>query len=838
MHVVPREESSGEGGGRRYNFPAQVTSLVGRERQIEAACAALSTRHTRLLTVSGPPGVGKTRLAMVVAAEVAGSFADGAYFVPLATISDPGLVVTTIGQALGMKEAGNQALISRLKAFVADKELLLVLDNFEQVMPAAPLLGELLGAAPGLKMLVTSRALLHLYGEHDFRLPPLDLPDLDRSHSLEGIAQNGAVQLFVQRAQAARPDFKLTEANAHDVAEICVLLAGLPLAIELAAARTRLLPPTGILSNLKGQGQRLAFLRGGAHNLPARQQTLRGAIEWSYNLLDEGEKKLLRRLAVFLGSCTIEAIEAVSSPRNDALALDITASGNDAAVPARASLRSQHSADVLDRLTSLVDKSLLRQEETPGGEVRFSMLEMIREYLLEQLEESGEAEELHRRHAFYYARLVEFVQGELLSDACAQQVIYLGLLEREHDNLRAALDWCRYCMSRATAVGDGAGQSAGQDASEIDWQELALNMAGRLWVFWERHGHLNEGFRQMTSLLYYGEPRPTRARATALVGAGRLLMWQDPAAARSYLEEGLKLWRQLGSPWDVSLALLPLGHVLTMIGELEQARVYLEETLAIRRPFGQKMGISSALDSLGRVALRMGDYAEAEKLFKEGLAVGGEVGDISSMAFALHGLGQVAHRHGDFERARTYYVQSIELRHELGDRRGVADSLVSLVDALAAQGAYTQAARLSGLAEAVCEAIGVGLHLSDRIEHDRSVAELRNQLGREQFSRLWAEGRHLSVEQAIEIEHAPGPHEGDDPIESTAVTAGADDLGLTPRELEVLRMIAMGMTNVQAASTLSISPHTVNMHVRSIFTKLGVTSRSAATRYAIVNRLV
>ncbi|MDQ3929606.1 MAG: tetratricopeptide repeat protein, partial [Chloroflexota bacterium] len=617
VHVVAREEYGSGGAGRKYNFPAQVTSLVGRERQIEGVRAALTAEHTRLLTVTGPPGVGKTRLALLVASEVADCFADGAYFVPLAAIIDPGLVVTSVGQALGMKEAGNRPLISRLKAFIADRELLLVLDNFEQVLAAAPVVGELLAAAPRLKLLVTSRALLHLYGEHHFRLPPLDLPDLDRSYSLDSVAHNDAVQLFAQRAQAARPDFRLTEANARYVAEICVRLAGLPLAIELAAARTRLLSPSAILSNMKGQGQRLAFLGGGARNLPARQQTLRGAIEWSYNLLDEGEKLLLRRLAVFVRSCTVEAIQAVCG----------TATG--AAVGF-----SQGSADLLDRLASLVDKSLLRQEDIPGGEVRFNMLEMIREYLLERLEECGEAEELCGRHARYYAGLAEFVEGELVADRCAQQVNYLDLLEREHDNLRAALDWCRYLTSRPSR----ARESNGADEVETDWRELGMNLAGRLWVFWERHGHLSEGFRQTASLLYSGEPWPTRGRATALVGAGRLLMWQDPAAARPYLEEGLALWRQLGSRWEVSRALLSLGHVLTMSGELELARAHLEETLDIRRPLGHRMGVSSALDSLGRLALRTGDYREAERLFQEGLEIGTEAGDIGSMAFALHGL--------------------------------------------------------------------------------------------------------------------------------------------------------------------------------------------------------
>jgi non-specific serine/threonine protein kinase len=822
MHAVATEEYSGSRAGSNYNFPAQVTSLVGRERQVEGACVALTARHTRLLTVTGPPGVGKTRLAMRVASQVAGYFADGAYFVPLSTISDPALVVASLGQALGMKEAGSQALISRLKDFLADKQLLLVLDNFEQVTEAAPLLGELMGAAPRLKLLVTSRALLHLYGEHDFRLPPLDLPDLDRSDNPATLAGNEAVQLFVQRARAARPDFQLSEANARDVAEICVRLAGLPLAIELAAARTRLLPPAVILSHLQGQGQRLAFLRGGARDLPARQQTLRAAIEWSYDLLDDGEKTLLRRLAVFVGSCTIEAIEAVCSPANGP-----PAPPDGIAAPAHPVLWSERSADVLDRLASLVDKSLLRQEETPGGEVRFSMLEMVREYLQEQLEERGEAEEFRKRHAFYYARLAEFAEGELLAESRARQVKYLNVMEWEHDNVRAALDWCRYCISRPPNEG-GEPDEAG-----VDWQELVLSMAGRLWVFWEGHGHLNEGVRQITAALDSGEPKPTPGRATALVGVGRLLMWQDPASARPYLEEGLRLWRQLGGTWGVSMALLALGHVLTMLGELESARTHLYEALAIRREMGHRMGIASALDSLGRATLRMGDYDGAERLFEEGLQVATEVDEPVSMAFTLHGLGEVAQQRGDLEQAIIYYLRSLALRHEMGDTRGVADSLISLADVLAAQGVYETAARLAGLAEALCEAIGVGLYLADRVEHDRSVAELRDRLGQERFSTLWAEGRHLSVEQAVKLVGPTGPDD-----DTLPHAASPEDPGLTPRELEVLRHIAAGMTNAEAADSLSISPHTVNMHVRSIFSKLGVTSRSAATRYALVNGLV
>jgi DNA-binding CsgD family transcriptional regulator/Tfp pilus assembly protein PilF len=313
-------------------------------------------------------------------------------------------------------------------------------------------------------------------------------------------------------------------------------------------------------------------------------------------------------------------------------------------------------------------------------------------------------------------------------------------------------------------------------------------------------------------------------------------MWQDPTAARDYLEEGVRLWRQFDSPWHLSRALLALGHVLTMLGELQTAREYLEETLALRRPLGHRMGLASALDSLGRVVFRMGHYDEAEEFFEEGLALAQEAGDIGSMAFSLHGMGQVARRLGDLERAKTFYIRSIELRLELGDRRGVADSLISLVDVLAAQGLYAQASRMSGLADAVCEAIGVDLYLTDHQEHERSLAELRLRLGPEQFSRLQSEGKHLSVEQAIKLESAPG--EPAPASRAAFLLTNSDDVSLTPRELEVLRMIAMGMTNVQTASTLSISPHTVNMHVRSIFTKLGVTSRSAATRYAIVNGLI
>src|SRR6266576_2396220 len=395
----------------RHNLPAQLTPLIGREQEVTAVDTLLRHPEVRLLTLMGPGGVGKTRLGLEIAAELLDDYPDGVCFVSLAPISDPHLVVPTIAQALGIKEAGEQPVANLLQASLQDKRLLLLLDNFEQVAAAAPGLADLLAGCPQLKILVTSRALLHIRGEHEFPVPPLALPDLTHLPGSESLLQYAAVALFLHCAQAASPDFQVTPANTRTIAEICVRLDGLPLAIELAAARSKLLPPQALLTRL---GHRLQVLTSGARDAPVRQQTLRNTLAWSYDLLAVEEQRLFRRLSVFAGGCTLEAVEGLS-----------TALGE---LP----------ADVLDGVASLMDKSLLRQVEQEGQEPRLLMLETIREYGLEVLASAGEMESTRQAHAAYYLRLSEDAELEL---GGPQQGAWLERLEREHDNLRAALQW-------------------------------------------------------------------------------------------------------------------------------------------------------------------------------------------------------------------------------------------------------------------------------------------------------------------------------------------------------------------------------------------------------------
>src|SRR5436305_9013314 len=394
-------------GNYRHNLPAQLTPLIGRKQEVTIVDTLLRHPEVRLLTLTGPGGVGKTRLGLEVAAELLDDYPDGVCFVPLASISDPDLVVPTIAQALGIKEAGEQPVASLLQAYLQDKRLLLLLDNFEQVLAAAPGLADLLAGCPQLKILVTSRAVLHLHGEHEFSVPPLALPDLIHLPEREALSQYAAVSLFLQCAQAAKPDFQLTPANTHTIAEICVHLDGLPLAIELAAARIKLLPPQALLTRLE---YRLQVLTSGARDAPVRQQTLRNTLAWSYDLLDAREQWLFRRLSVFAGGYTLEAVEGLS-----------TALG-------------ETPADVLDGVASLMDKSLPRQVEQEGQEPRLLMLATIREYALEALAASGEMESTRRAHAAYYLALAE--QGEREAGV-PQQGAWLDRLEREHDNLRS-----------------------------------------------------------------------------------------------------------------------------------------------------------------------------------------------------------------------------------------------------------------------------------------------------------------------------------------------------------------------------------------------------------------
>src|SRR6266566_4627044 len=644
------------------SLPAPLTPLVGREQEIAAVCALLWRPEVRLVTLTGTGGVGKTRLALGVAAAVTASFADGICFVALAPLIDPGLVLSTIAQAPGVQEQGSRPLLEGLQDHLREKQLLLLLDNFEQVVSAAPVVAELLVAAPRLRVLVTSRTSLHLSGEHEFVVPPLALPDLRNLPPPDRLRQYGAIRLFVARAQAAHSAFVMTGENATAIAAICQQVDGLPLAIELAAGRSKLFTPQALLSRLRN---RLKLLVGGAQDLPLRQQTLRGTIAWSYDLLGQDEKTLFRRLAVFVGGCTLEAAEAVCIAQGDLL------------------------IDMLEAVAALVDKSLLRQETQADGQPRLLMLETIREYALERLAASGEAEAVRRQHAIFFLRFAEEAEPKIRG---AEHFLWRTRLEVEHDNLRAALRW----------------------TLESQEAEMGMQLAFSLVAFWTYAAWLQ----------------------------GNL------GAARERAEEGVRLFREVGEAWGTALALNHLGRATLELGDPVAARPLLEESAALFRA-GNMQRLAMPLNTLGRVALRQGDDTGARAYCEEALAVARATGDELFIAEALAQLGTVALHVGDSGQATALYQQSLTLIWTRGYRECIAEDLAGLAATASLLGQPERAARLFGAVEALREVSGIRLSPLPRADYDRAVEGIRAHLDEATFAQAWEKGRAMPLEQAI-----------------------------------------------------------------------------------------
>jgi predicted ATPase/class 3 adenylate cyclase len=687
---------------RPNNLPSRLTSFVGRERETSEARRLLGAG--RLVTLTGPGGSGKTSLALRVASELLDSehgeeFEDGVFFVALAPIGDPSLVVSTIAQTLGVREAAGGSLLDHLKAALRDKRLLLVLDNFEQILPTAPLVSELLAAAPRLKILVTSRAVLRLSGEKDYPVPPLALPEVGRELNAEGLSRYAAVALFVERALDAKPDFMMTDENASAVAEICARVDGLPLAIELAAARVRLLPPRALLARL---ARRLPLLVGGARDLPARQQTLRDTIAWSYDLLGEEEQALVRQLGVFVGGFTLEAAEAVCAGESD----------------------------LLDGLASLVDKSLLLQAEQQG-EPRFRMLETIREYALEVLLTSGEATEIQRRHAAHFLALAEAAEPELHK---TQQATWLNRLEWEHDNLRAAVRW----------------------SLESNDAEPALRLAGALGRFWEVRGFLSEGQRWLDRALDLAvaaqPPVSARVKGAALGAAGTLAyVRSEYERAVALLQDSLGLWRELGNRAGVATSLHNLSRVRFYQGDHERAVRLCEESLALHRELGDKRGVALSLNTLGVIARNRGNPTAARALLEESLGLFRVLGDPWGIGQLLNNLARVARDLGDWVWTAELCAESLALFREVGDRQGLAWVLSNLAIVAHSREAWASAARLFGVVDALRAALGsssLSMSPAERSTYEAAVAVTRSKLGEERFSAAWAAGRVLPLEQA------------------------------------------------------------------------------------------
>jgi predicted ATPase/class 3 adenylate cyclase/DNA-binding CsgD family transcriptional regulator len=862
------------------NLPAQPTVLIGREKEVSAVERLLHREDVRLVTLTGPGGIGKTRMALQVAAELSDRFPDGVYFVNLAPINDPELVVSLIAQSLLVKEIAGQPLLDILKAYLREKHLLLLLDNFEQVVSAAVQVADLLATCPKLKMMVTSRMALRVQAEQEFAVPPLALPDPKHLPDLVALSQYEAVALFIARAQAVKPDFQVTNASAPTIAHICVRLDGLPLAIELAAARIKLMPPQALLARL---GQRLAVLTSGARDAPARQQTLRNTIEWSYQLLDAEEQRLFRRVSVFVDGCILEAIEAICAT------LDA----------------DTEVGQVLEGVASLIDKSLLQQMEEEEGEPRLTMLETIREYGLEVLAASGEMEATQKAHADYYLRLVEEAEPEL---AGPQQAMWLERFEREYGNLRAALRWS---LQRGE-LGQGI--------------EVTLRLAGALRRFWEVRGHWSEGWsfleralaksketampvqvkalkaaahlahvqgdidqaealseeclarcrklgdtvgiafslrllgliaisrcnfvvaysRTKESLALYREVGDKEGTAWSLNNLGSIVGNQgDYTRAISLKEEALSLFEELGNIEGIAFSHSSLAWVFFISeGDPAKVRMLLEKGLALCREVGHKDGTILALRLLGEVFLQQGDTVKACMLLEESLALSREIGFRHGTAESLLLLGRVEALEGDYAAARAFYEDCLVIGREVGDNLSIAFYLEGWAYLVAMQGDPVWAARLWGVAEALREAMGTPLSPVDRTAYERAVAAVHTLLGEKTFVAAWEEGRSMTAEQALAAQGRTLGTPAPPPIPPAATSAPPAKspttypADLTAREVEVLRLVAQGMTNDQIAEQLVISPRTVNSHLTSIYGKIGVTSRSAATRYAIGQHLV
>jgi predicted ATPase/DNA-binding CsgD family transcriptional regulator len=764
-----------------------VTALVGREQSVAEAEALLRRDDVRLLTITGPGGVGKTRLASAVAANVADRFADGVVVVPLHAVRAYGHVMGTIARALGLFD-GEGDLEQRLVVHIEDRRLLLVLDNFEHVVDAAPSVAALIAASPSLKVAVTSRTRLRVRGEQELPLAPLERAD--------------AVSLFLERARSVRPNFEVDATDRETIAEICGHLDDLPLAIELAATRIKVLSPPTMLARL---GHRLDLLTSGPRDSPSRHRALRDAIGWSVDLLEADERTLFRRLAVFVGGCTLDAVEDVCRGE-------------------------------LDDLASLVDKSLVRVD----GE-RFGMLETIREYAVELLDASAEGEGVRRAHVEHYLR---FVEAATAGVATNDQRGWRSSLEGDHDNLRAAL---RFSLS----TGD---------------PETALQICAALWLFWLERGYLSEGRLWLEEALA-GSSEASPARARALSGNAVLAHYQgDYDRAEELSLDALERFRALDDSRGIAEAYTGLALVQRTRGDYPSAERRFREALDVYEVLGDEEGIARALDRLAMSLVVAGEMARARPLFERSLKLFRRLGDSHGVALGLYGLaatrppgGEVAalaHASecldilravgdrrsygkalwtaadinadlGNFDTAGTEFQESLTLFVEFGDRWFGGIVLESAGFLAAATGDAERAVRLLGAADAIRTALGVPLWVGFRERHEDVLAETRNRLGEPRFAAVWKEGTRTSLSDTVELV-APVRRE-----ESPDVVAD-----LTSRELEVLALVAQGLTDAAVAERLVLSVRTVHAHLRSIYRKLDVRSRSAATRYALEHRLV
>jgi predicted ATPase/DNA-binding CsgD family transcriptional regulator len=843
-----------------------LTSFVGREREIAAVQRLLAETH--LLTLTGPGGVGKTRLTLAAATGATDLFPDGVHVVTLAALADPSLVLPAIAAALGIREVAGQSPIERLAGHLRSKRALLVLDNFEPVLAAAGDVAGLLAAGPAVRALVTSREPLHVAGEQRFPVPPLALPpDSMHTTDLAALGRCEAVALFVARTRAVDPFFALTTANAAVVVEACRRLEGLPLALELAAARMNVLTPETLLAHLD---PRLPLLTGGPLDAPRRHRTLEAAIAWSYDLLAPSERTLLTHLAVFAGGCMLEAAEAVCGPAAGAFGPPAVA--------------------VLDGLGSLLDKSLLQRTKQPDGHPRFRMLETIREFALERLEASGGAAAVRERHAAFYRALAETAAPELLQPG---QAACLDRLEPERHDLDAALEWY---STREPVTG--------------------LRMTTQLAPLWRLRGPFQTGWGWLRRALTAAPDAPAGLRALALQQAGELafrlgdhvaasrsleeavIRWRDagldtdaahslhllgtlahrhedyPRAVALY-EEALEVWRAADDRWGIAISLHTLGVVADERGDSSRAAALYEEALEVWRDTADTMGVAVSLDALGGLARARGDYARAAALYEEALALKRRLGDQLAIAFSLDHLGALARAQSEYARATVLHEEALVLKRQLGEERLVEFSLYNLCLAAYQAGQRARARalgcealtlcvkagkiadaarRIEGIADVVVvdSSIGAATLLGaaaalrtahsiaprDPAAHERRVAAVRTTLPAPLFVAAWAAGLSMTPEWAIAHALAwTGEEECATPT-SGRLSASAEPASvpssppLTAREQEVAALVARGDSNREIARALGISERTAENHVKHVRTKLGVRSRAAVASWA------
>jgi predicted ATPase/DNA-binding CsgD family transcriptional regulator len=845
------------------NLPIPVTSFVGRVKEIAEVKKLLT--QTRLLTLTGSGGCGKTRLALKIAMDVLDAFPNGVWFIDLAPLSDPALVPQTIASVFDLRQGSDTPVTALLHNFLRDKNLLLILDNCEHLVQAsAELADRLLQTCPALEILATSRELLNVPGETLYRIPSLPLADAEHLSSLRTLAQTDAIRLFVERAGSVRTDFSLSDQNAPGIAQICARLDGMPLAIELAASRVEVLSVEQIAERLD---DRFRLLTAGRRTAPSRQQTLRAAMDWSYDLLSEQERVLLRRLSVFAGGWSLEAAEAVCSDKGI------------------------ETKSVLDVQTQLVDKSLVTAEERDSA-MRYRMLETIRQYAQEKLSESGEIEKRRDQHLAYFVKYAEEAEPRLTS---ADRDTWWRRLEADYNNVRAALE----------------------RSQTKDDPEIMLRLAGALTWFWFHSNYVSEGRQWLErALARVDTSRPiTAARAIALFGAGRLASAVGPlSVARARLAESVILFKQLGDRRHTAYALTSLGFTMARDGDYAIARVRAEESVPIARELhdkwllafalaglgdilapsnypgarllleealvlareqsekfliarilaylsevdlcegdfvrarerrqemltlfrelGSKHGVAWALGALGEIARSEGDYERAAVLYEESLSLFLEVG--LSPGWNLHNLGAVAHHRGDTARALDLFKRSLIERKKEGEKEGMAEALAGLAGVAAEMGQPLRTARLFGAAESLREAIPLPIRPYNRAPYDRYLPMARAQLDEAAFNAAWVEGRAMTLEQVTEyaLTDAMPPPDVTLQIDVLSPSRAAKRAfgGLTAREREIAALIAQGKSNRAIANELVVGVKTVEAHITRILDKLGFASRAQIAGWAI-----